>query len=468
MEDKKTFYRIASFKLDNKTFVRYSSRELGDAYLRIENNKYYYPTTDEFIKIINIFYNKENRNIFLMSNDISLNHKLFKFLPKINHKGKTVVLSSALLLTLLTGCGTSLSTNSLYSSQNRPLSEIVDLSETNVVNDETYNSKENASRSYDIDYVGDTYINVNNSELFDKVFDKEVTLGDINSIVDNNKNINNEYKEFIKNYMKELVDYYPDLELRVFAYNLENLKFNFLNDTQIHANVNDTCSAYWDYENDIINVSENLDLSNTWNLVVLRHELGHLGNYFVIQKGEYTYKYTFQSAYGGYNVMEGMNVIFTTMPYMDYYESVNQDNLGYPLISNELRIILECIDYKPEMAISNNIYLLEDRMNDVMGDEVDSHVIMSLIDLQQVENENQVITTDRKDYADLYSYITKMYIKTHLSNDMSYDEINEAKETLKASLLKGVVNPEFVYVDTIEDEFSNYCLENNITSSLSR
>ena len=163
-----------------------------------------------------------------------------------------------------------------------------------------------------------------------------------------------------------------------------------------------------------------------------------------------------------------MNVIFTTMPYMDYYESVNQDNLGYPLISNELRIILECIDYKPEMAISNNIYLLEDRMNDVMGDEVDSHVIMSLIDLQQVENENQVITTDRKDYADLYSYITKMYIKTHLSNDMSYDEINEAKETLKASLLKGVVNPEFVYVDTIEDEFSNYCLENNITSSLSR
>ena len=103
-----------------------------------------------------------------------------------------------------------------------------------------------------------------------------------------------------------------------------------------------------------------------------------------------------------------------------------------------------------------------------MGDELDAHVIMNIIDMQQMENQDQCIQLDEQEYVDLYTYITKLYMTKYVNESMSYSEIEEAKETLKARLLKAVHNPEYVYTNVIDDVFNAYCVENNISQGLSK
>lgn len=485
------FTKIAKFKMDGKTFVRFNNFRYGDAYLKLnEAGKYLLPTTEEFAKIISIFYNDEPKDIFRISSDMKKNHKKFNFIPKLNHKGKAIVITSALALSLITGCGLqensgtiACQNNTGYTSSSKvshsnddgdSISELLENATSTPIDpyeEANYNSEDNAQRPFDVTYEGDTYIKVNNSALFDDLFGKdEATLDDIYKAIDNNKSIPNEYKSFMKQYYTDLYEYYGGIELRVFEYNLKDVKFEqkpleeIQWDTQLSS-----AYAYWDNKENKIVVSDNLDIeNNAWDLVTLRHELGHLGNYFYIEDGEYAYKYQFKTTSTGGYVQEAMDCIFTTNPYLDYYESVGQDNTGYPLIQNELRVIIDCIDYNPKDSIDHNIYYLENQMNQVMGDELDSHVIMGIIDMQQTENQDQVIELDEQEYIDLYTYITKLYMTKYVNNSMSYSEIMDQKDTLKDRLLKAVQNPEYVYVDVIDEVFENYCLDNNITASLSK
>ncbi len=329
-----------------------------------------------------------------------------------------------------------------------------------------YNSKENAARPYDIDFEGDTYIKLNNNELFDEIFGKgNPSLEELYSAIDGNLSLPKEYKVFLKNYFKELTDYYPDLELRVFEYNLKNLKVELLTEYEIHDKMGGATSASYDYENNIIILKDNIDYENDiWDLICLRHEVAHMRNHFRIEKGDYTYVYRFWIFHGtegsvGSVADEAMTVLFSTEPYYDDYIKAGQNNMGYPLATNEMRVIMESIDYSPADSVSHNIYFLEDRMNDVMGEITDSHIIIKTIDRQQTENVKQVIQPDDPEYTQLFEYIANIYIKKNIEPGMSYDEIQDQRDVLKNKLLDGVHNPEYVYTDVIDSVFDKYCEE---------
>ncbi len=333
-----------------------------------------------------------------------------------------------------------------------------------------YNSKENAARPCDFTFEGDTYIKVNSNVMFDQIFGRgNYTLEELYSVIDKNKSIPKEYKDFFKKYFKELTDYYPDLELRVFAYNLKDVEMQFISEYDIHQNGGENVYAMYDYENNVIMLRDTLDYQNEyWDLISLRHEIAHMRNYFQIEKGEYKYTYRFYVFCGeegsvGATVDEVLTVMFSTDPYYEEYINAGIENMGYPLATNELRVIVDAIDYSPADSVSHNMYLLEDRMNDVMGDKLDSHIIMKTFDRQQRENINQEIQQNDPEYEALFDYIACIYMTKYVNESMSYAEIMDRCEVLKDKLLTGVHNPEYVYTDVVDSAFSKYCEEHGIT-----
>lgn len=472
MDNKKViFYKICDFTLNNVRFTKFSSPLFGDAYLKNIDDKYYYPTSEEFALLIDTLYNEERKSIFAIDFNTKKNHMKYKFLPKLKHNGKTVVLTSALLFTILTGCGVSPENQAVYSTPVSSHTSTISVASNSTRYDasEDYDSATLASIPYDVRSDG-LKVWCYNSEKFDDIFGcKENTLEDLYSAVDSNSAISDEYKEFIKNYFKELKDYYPDLDLRVFVYNLKTLNFQFLSPSEIDLKQSGGF-AYWDSSKNTIVLPDNLDYKNDMlSLIALRHELGHLGNTFKIEVDGVTYTFSFESKYNGGNVKEALNTILTTNPYMDYYESNGVTNLGYPLITNELRVILDCIDYDIQDSLTSNVYTLENQMNLAMTDEdMDSHVALGIIDMQQQEVHNESIEVDENQYVDLYTYIAKLYINKYVTDEMSYDDVKAINDELNNRLLTGLTHTEYVYTDTINSVFDSYCLEHGLSGSITR
>lgn len=385
-------------------------------------------------------------------------------------KRNAKIVGSFCLLLIGMLCAGCEGTEDRYGSEAQTLSEMLDFQEPiEPVNTEAeYNSKENAARPYDVTFEGDTYIRLNNNQIFDEVFGRDnLTLDELYDVIDKNKSITKEYNAFFKQYFKELTEYYPGLELRVFAYNLKDVKMEFMDEYDIHDKIGPSGSAMYDYDNNIIILQKDLDYQNNmWDLICLRHEIAHMRNHFKLEKGDYTYSYRFWIFWGaegsvGAMTDEALTVLFSTEPYLSDYKEAGQLNMGYPLLSNELRVILDAIDYSPMDSVSHNLYYLEDRMNDVMGDD-EAHDIIKIIDRQQSENVDQKILQDDPEYNQLYTYITKLYLKKYVKEGMDYNGIMDLEEALKRELLIAVHNPEYVYTSVIDDVCMQYCAENGI------
>ena len=100
-------------------------------------------------------------------------------------------------------------------------------------------------------------------------------------------------------------------------------------------------------------------------------------------------------------------------------------------------------------------------MDKFMSDELNASRIIELLDLQWIEYSSGEIEVDSSDYDDLYEYLSKMYIKAHVTQDMAYDDIILEKEKLEYMLTLDVIDDEYVNIDKVEEVFENYMLANN-------
>ena len=454
------FSIVGKFRIDGDTFVRLNSIKYGDAFVKIVDDKYVLPSMVDLYKISSIFYSDKKKNIFEIKFNINKTQKV-RYEPKVVHKGKVLVISSAIALAVLQGCN--------YSEKDIPLYTF-DTSQQYVYNSYSELDYEaNAQRAYDITSEGDTYIYINNNEKFDEIFGKkETTIEDINNVVDNNKGIPDEYKGFVKQYFLDLKTYYPDLDLRVYEYNLKTLKFDIKDNMSIQLDAaSATTYAYWDNESNTIVLPDTTDLDNNYfDLIAMRHELAHLGNHFYIKDGGYTFKYNFDTISTGEYVLEGLNCLFSTQPFInDYYEN-GVYNIGYPVITNELRIIVEAIDYPLERSIDHNIYYLEYMIDNYTDGEVDAHNLLNLIDMQEIDVESANFELDDESYRELYSSIFAIYMKKHYTDDMGYDDIQVLREDFKTRLLIGIKDSSRIKTDIIDSIFDDFCESNNINNSI--
>ncbi len=461
---KKIFTRIATFKFDCSLYEIFIEKNDSIAFLKINNQgKYEFPTYDEFDKLVKYFSNRKNSTLLFHNG----NHFKCKFIPCINFNRKkklaTVMLSSMLILSTMTGCSypdnnfSSVDKGTIilsYEGENPNTTEITPASESNYgfVETEDYELLESSK-----------IITLYNNKYFDILFgDNIFPEEELNSHIETNSNIPSNFKSYISQYIIDMHQAYSSLDFRGFNYNLSGLNFVFKKTEDIVLECGGL--AYYDEKTNTMVVSEEIDLeSDPLSIVIFRHELGHLFNNFTITKDGYTIKYNFNNAGRGRYVKEGLDVILTTNPFMSEYPLEIQENMGYPITTNILRVMIDSLpNYEIEDSVSHNVFYLQNKLNEIMQDDIEASIIIELLEMQWMEYADGTIEVSKDDYEDLYGYVARLYLKANVTENMSQEEILNLSQILKERLCIGV-DPkkiDMIYVNIIDEVFANYLNEN--------
>lgn len=466
MNDKFIFKKVARFKFLNKKYQMFETSNGKMAFLEVyENNRYRYPEYNDYVRLIILFSsNLEHRAFY--NND---NQKKYSFIPKFVKDKKTFLLTSLIISSLLTGCSINdkeyvkqysfdLGVEESYISDNSVTDEI---KYTNANEDEIETEDVYTTEDYFI-MKSAQYISLYNNRYYSEIFEEEeVSIDDLYKIVDSSRKIPKHLKDFVKDFIGRMSEYYPDLDFRVFKHNLKKLTIQEKSQDEIE--MSSLGLAYYDHEENLLVISETADVYNNPRAkIIFAHELGHLFNNAELEKDGFHIKIQFNDAGKGKYIKEAIDVIFTSNPYLNDQGVAELESLGYSIITNNIRVILDSLpDYNLSDSVSNNIYYLENKMDKFMSDELNASRIIELLDLQWIEYSSGEIEVDSSDYDDLYEYLSKMYIKAHVTQDMAYDDIILEKEKLEYMLTLDVIDDEYVNIDKVEEVFENYMLANN-------
>lgn len=503
------FYKILSFKFNNKWYQLFKTKHRKVAILRInDDGKYSYPSIEEFISIINIFETNNKSNAYNISFGDEKN-KVYKFTPKVtvkhNGKLKQVMLTSSIVLSIIAaGIGgyqiyDSFTYDNPYVYDYRDYSTDISTLTNNVADivDEdgyTVESEENRvisdeerfpnseglfeehvgegfidTRDYSLINSGKSkYLQLFNNKYFSNFFGVDnYSLDEVINAMESNKNISSKFKEYMKNYITIMYNYYPNLDWRVFTTNIKTLKIELLPSNSYDlTSINS--EAFYDYQQNLMSLQENFDFKDESGRLVINHELGHLFNTLYLKTKKYEIHYYFKDNGEGVYVLEALDVIFTTAPFENTYSDKRKENLGYPLITNEMRVIIDSLnqiegaEYSIEKFVSGNVYDLEDSLKAAMPNDIHPQIILSTIDYQWYDYSYDSIQIGDKDYSDLFKYITRLYIKANLTNESNYSEIEEHKEKLIERLKVGIKDNRYVFENDIEEEFNNFINLNKI------
>ncbi len=482
------FTRIAKFKFNNEYYQMFKARRNKIAFLKInEKGQYEFPTVREFSSLVR-FFMEDSFDTLAFFDDSK--HRKYKFMPyikeKINGATRTVMITSMLVLATLTGCNYNDTPvayaydeyyhNSSYQITSEKNIEAKDISNGNKET-ESNNKIANSTDSEYHDpygfYETDDFellesskmITLYNNKYFKDIFKVDnYTVDDVKEVTNNNKNIPKEYLDFINEFTETMNNYYPNLDNRLYYHNISTLKF----DIKVQDNVDFIMSgsvAFYDITNNTMVLANNIDLNDPKSRLIFRHELGHLFNHLRINYDGYDIKYYFNDAGRGKYLKEALDVIFTTAPYNDDYPDDLKENMGYPITTNIVRILVECMDYNLEDSVSHNVYEFERQLNEINPNGIEASVIEEIIEFQWKEYNRIDFEVDREEYKDLYEYVTKLYIDKYITPDMSYSEINDNLQGLEERLVVGVKDSSYVLLDVVSETFEDYIIKNNINKS---
>jgi hypothetical protein len=150
----------------------------------------------------------------------------------------------------------------------------------------------------------------------------------------------------------------------------------------------------------------------------------------------------------------------TAYPFESRY---GNQNLGLPLVSNELRVILEATPgFDPRQLVSQNIEYLEDFLDENNQCEISAQQLFDLMEIQSTEYYDGRFKGNKEDYVKIYKYMADVYIANVFNDSMSEDEINAYRNYLATMLTKDLSSAELVRTDVIDNAINNY-LENRVT-----
>jgi hypothetical protein len=455
------FRKIAKFNFERKSFQMFLSDKNKVAFLRIENNSYHYPTMKEFENLMYLFGIFHGNYAYFRDS----RHTKYSFIPfatmSIGGTVRKVMLTSLLVMSLLVGCG---STNNAktYSYGYEPLD--IDYSTTNdYINSDCNNSAFYETEDFEL-LESSKMVTLYNNKYFDQLFGCEnVSVEETIESARLNSKIPDNFRTSIEDFIYTMGNSYKSLDFRVYNHNIKTLEFETKSTDDVDFVMGGAVAMY-DFINNKMLISENLDLNDPKSRLIFRHELGHLFNHLRMTKDGYEIKYSFDDASRGTYLKEALDVILTTNPFMDEYtDDEITKNMGYPITTNIVRVLVECSNYNIESSVSNNVYNFQNILNTAFPDDIDAAVIEELIEIQWIEYSSALIQVNDEDYKDLYGYVARAYIKKYINSQMTYEEIKDIQYELEARLLLGVKEEKYVYTDTIEEEFDNYIEENNIT-----
>lgn len=486
------FNKITRMVYKNKTFDVFINKNNKYAFLEVKNGeKYFYPQFIDVIELVTIFCKSTDALSIKIGYGRKRKRKkakVYSFIPKVIYKGAVLVLSTF----LLTSCGprhnNNVLDNKVSNSNNSYESDYALEENTNdtleIIEESTEDVEQKylnllaaADDEYDFLYASDFYrsdmtknITVRDAKNYDIIYGySDVSTAMIEEACERNSNIPREYKEFIVNYVKDWLRLYPGTNFSTLYHNLETLKINIVSkEGMMRATVSmDSVACYKKSENAIY-VLDSIDLSKEGDdYIILAHELSHCGRNAKFKTSDnYTVRVSFiDSTEMGYYSEEALITDFVYA-----LQGEGKKSNFYTLQSSYFRIILDCIDYDGADFMNHSVNYLIDKMNEFMEDEQYAHHIIALIDAEASLRYTDYKEVDFYDFTELYQYITRMYMKKHLNENMSYQEAADVYDRLIEEItyyFDQMKEPYEIDFSIFEEEFHNYLDELGIKQAYS-
>ena len=200
--------------------------------------------------------------------------------------------------------------------------------------------------------------------------------------------------------------------------------------------------------------------------MIVRHELCHVLMLLRLNTDDHLIIRCVQKDgnYGEF-IQECTAVLISAYPFEDRYEFTD---LGYGIISNEFRAIVEAIPNVDYAAFVNqDVHGIEDYLDKYIDSDIPPERLFDLMELQtNVYYNFKYVKVDNEDFKAIYQYIADAYTQNVLKPNMSYEEIMQIQNNLIDRLNKDVDYTEGLqYTDVIEDEFNEYITMHNIQSN---
>lgn len=462
----KEYTIIGNFYYKNKNYELLLDEEQRYFFLNInKNNEYEYVTLKEYIELMDKFANKEDTKMILGIK--KKEKKKIKLIPRILIGAAAVLLSTSLLLNINNSKPSSITTD--YTTSSTYTQTIEDRTDQEI--DKWLTEITAEMDNFQVDTVrqsGKRTLIYDFSEL-DNIFNntkEDVTYDTIRETIKNNPNISEKYKLILYTFADNLESQYPTMDLRIWNHNLQTLKILEVSEMEMQAKAI-SANAYACYriqENTIYTVKGYDYIPGTWEYQVIIHEMGHTVKTTNSTVNGQEIKTYFKKDSGDATITEeAMNTLFTVRS----YDSKEMD-LAYQLQSNMIELMVTSMDnYTYQDYIEHNVTYFEQKLNEHNGNDEAVRMI-GLIDLQYDDYHDYSIQVDQTQFHDLYDYVAKMYYDARITPGMSYDEAVAVRDAFIYKLTYDVPEDYNIDINHINEYFTTYCQEHNISLGMTK
>lgn len=438
------YRKISIIKYNNKSFQLFLDDYNKLAILEIDkNNTLIYPNIKDVLSISKMLTNIP-RDLCSLS-DSKKKIKKYRFIPKVVVNGSVILLTTAILsacaspeenevITLNLDTGSSYTTEESSSSEQLYVKPTVELEE---YDEEIYKSLTDdyiqflspADDEYDYNWKYDynkepSKLFVSDSKVYEEIFGfSKPTKDELLEELNNNNNLDAEYKEILTEYINNWLTLWPDSDLSALKNNLSTLQINKItSDQMVIEGGSDSVNACYNVDRNTIYINENSNYQNknSVDYLILIHEIIHAS------RNSYFYKDD-----------QRIEVSFTPDPNLSLftdealvnnfaYQLTNVPYDSYSLQTNYYKMIIDAIGYDGNDYMNHSYNYLFDKMDNYMGDDEYAYHISSLIGFQGMIHYNQSrAITSYDNFIEIYDYMVKLYCKKNLQDDLSYYEALE-------------------------------------------
>ena len=439
----KEYRKIVTFTYKKNQYNLYLDKNGKRFFMKVNiDGSLAYLTGDELIEVSKLFVRNSDILMFLGKKNEKIN-----LVPKIMVGAGSALLTSSLLMYVLTNFNSSKT----------------EIEDTPVKVEAKHDDYRKYISSYDDAVENEDYyynglfkkLYIFNTDYIDDVLGEEVNLDDLKELIQNNDDINDNYKLLLDEYCEDVVSNYPDAELRMLYKNLETLKINECNRQEM-LDYTGSAECYGFYnkgENEIYVLEDNNYENGTWARQVLYHELSHalrncrfvLDDLSIIVESE-------DEVFDNDITEESLNTLFS-LSLFDYEET----NRAYQTQSNYYAVMAECMDYDFTDYVNKPLSDFPKQLNEYNGDEEGrAEEILELIKVQFDAYHSSEIEIDESEFDPIIDYLCEMYFKKYIYDGMSYDDAYEVASNLESKISMNVVGGYHVNYSRIYENLDIY------------
>lgn len=484
-----TYRQITIFNYKNGKYQLLQDQNNKFFFLKVDvNGIYNYVTLEEFNELIKIVY--RNVNIMRIKRDRK-KPTFIKMIPKIIIGGIATILT----LSTLNCCHKPTRDEALKQVENYKnkygyeisIEEYDDKELSDVIS--VANEKDNTKTdTYEIviptdsdeEFKVDTYfenvfqsgtspIYIYDMNYLDKALDYDkVGAKELHDAINNNPKIIPSYKKLFNDFVDDFCEKQPNAETRVLYENLKTIEVVECDKMEL-ALASYSIDAYGCYrrnENKIYVLEGNEYKKGTWEYQVIYHELCHAAR--TLQKNINGRDVNVQCEgieFSTTSSSEALNSLFTVSLF-DYEDR----DIAYQLQSNYFKVIIDNMDnYDIVDYMNHSSSYFVKKLDEWNHDNNYAKSILDLIEMQYKDFHNDDIELPQEQYYPIYDYISDMFLRKHVTSEMSYDEAKNQMDILLEQILFDV--PEEYNIDTnhFYEYLDEYCNELGIeVTKLSR